>query len=1309
MEENSTRHPSSFIPSPRVSTDRNLFKGPEVGISRANIRSNSWDPSRVLHGNLRSDHDHNHHLYNHRSLTPTRLPKNEVFGSNEFRQGLEGVCVIGKEFDDGSSRNQNQECLWVRHDNCRQHDSYNRFPRDVKSVNLHVVSSNSNQLSRDLNFASDTGNQESHFGLVSNNEMSWDYRRHGVNENLMIHESMARRFDNMGRRDSNKQEFTRSFPKKQLQKKSAFLRIQTGKPNARNRYDEHIPSKFNSFNGRDAVVSSSKQPEEKRLQTSVELDVSFKSNSLVAKTVLPPSSSSFVSDRSSSPKNRKVRKVVLTETDPSNSKPIKLDKGLINSRTEQASDNALNSKRGLKEFEEKDMVSDLAYLHLRSEVVISDKENVHSAPDATPSTKARKKVKLANAKNKVDESSQSTILEKAGTNVDFCSFGTLNVEEIKNIEGQIDIKQSGHGEVVSISENKGNLTDIDDESSKPYFLNKLEMLHEHGVLEDSKKNLVKSPDNDDSSNPKEMDIPDNSLTKSEQEVTVSDFGSLDENKKRNSPKWRSGLLENGSLEFPKTMISVGGNDENGIIQEAPMGGDTSIPMSNNVSTNAQHNIVELVEISNSVSVSAEGSYREESSEIQGKTKDMFQLDLPSSRAIESYVGPVNTVSSTHDIDPSAIGDFTVGRNVTSPKCTQNLNDLASHLGYVTQSTTEMHEKKVSEDTFTSGKEALNLKKVLTQSKEGFSDESSKLEDPVNDSESGRNRELINVHGVEGLAMLRSQNLSDTSEDYLEIKETRDAIPLEVHTQDTSHQRLVTDMEGDNYNPPVCTDFDVVSENSNTDLIELGSYSNLGSPALNGELLIRQISKESASLGDVEKVDLNNYLQPTCMSESDQSITGIEVSPQLHKNSKASPRSKSTSEEPNKNRHQLKNVVSTVLPSHSSLSFNSSKVCLTHMAKPRTWRRTGTNPSSTSSSSPFSLQGKISLPNTITPPGNSLKNIGIVQNTNYVRKGNSLVRTHAPVSSIYRLNPSGIDEAKKNLCSDFRVDVAEPSDRPRAGENSASENPINQCGPDRTLEINVLSDGTSGSSKMNKITYIKRKSNQLVAATNNHELITDDKQPLPSESDGYYKRRDSKLIRSSFDCRTALDDNVNFSNVVPQKCGKKLADKVLARASKTPKLSLVWTLGSKDSSRTAGISGQRQKALPYLFPWKRASYWKHAMLNIALNPNNNSSSTIRKLMLSRMRDTVYTRSPRGFSLRKSKVLSVGGSNLKWSKSIERRSKKANEEATLAVAAVEKKKREQKGAKCRSRSSRKSVHSIELRPGTPINNPGLAYIF
>ena len=59
------------------------------------------------------------------------------------------------------------------------------------------------------------------------------------------------------------------------------------------------------------------------------------------------------------------------------------------------------------------------------------------------------------------------------------------------------------------------------------------------------------------------------------------------------------------------------------------------------------------------------------------------------------------------------------------------------------------------------------------------------------------------------------------------------------------------------------------------------------------------------------------------------------------------------------------------------------------------------------------------------------------------------------------------------------------------------------------------------------------------------------------------------------------------------------------------------------------------------------------------------SCSRKLLLSRKRDTVYTRSINGFSLRKSKVLSVGASSLKWSKSIERHSKKANEVSAFIV--------------------------------------------
>lgn len=41
------------------------------------------------------------------------------------------------------------------------------------------------------------------------------------------------------------------------------------------------------------------------------------------------------------------------------------------------------------------------------------------------------------------------------------------------------------------------------------------------------------------------------------------------------------------------------------------------------------------------------------------------------------------------------------------------------------------------------------------------------------------------------------------------------------------------------------------------------------------------------------------------------------------------------------------------------------------------------------------------------------------------------------------------------------------------------------------------------------------------------------------------------------------------------------------------------------------------------------------------------------------DTIYKVSTDGFSLRKAGVVSIGGSSLKWSKSIEKNSKKANE--------------------------------------------------
>ncbi|KAK1301243.1 Zinc finger CCCH domain-containing protein 7 [Acorus calamus] len=98
-----------------------------------------------------------------------------------------------------------------------------------------------------------------------------------------------------------------------------------------------------------------------------------------------------------------------------------------------------------------------------------------------------------------------------------------------------------------------------------------------------------------------------------------------------------------------------------------------------------------------------------------------------------------------------------------------------------------------------------------------------------------------------------------------------------------------------------------------------------------------------------------------------------------------------------------------------------------------------------------------------------------------------------------------------------------------------------------------------------------------------------------------------------------------------------------------------------------------------------------------------------MQLVQKRGTIYTISTGGFSLRKSGVLSIGGSSLKWSKSIEKRSKKTSEEATLAVVEAERKKKEQKGSvhvnqKKVSRISCRSACGIKLNQGERIFRVG-----
>eukprot|EP00257_Ricinus_communis_P017037 XP_015575379.1 uncharacterized protein At1g21580 isoform X2 [Ricinus communis] len=303
-----------------------------------------------------------------------------------------------------------------------------------------------------------------------------------------------------------------------------------------------------------------------------------------------------------------------------------------------------------------------------------------------------------------------------------------------------------------------------------------------------------------------------------------------------------------------------------------------------------------------------------------------------------------------------------------------------------------------------------------------------------------------------------------------------------------------------------------------------------------------------------------------------------------------------------------------------------------------------------------------------------------------------------------------------------VTSTESNDVLKSSEDTVkvSEKHMFQTGQINNLDCETeQNDGNAVSSNAKSIKYVKRKSNQLIATSNPCSLSMKNSHSTAAlPSDGYYKRRKNQLIRTSVEnhekpTASMPDESVNtegqaLHNITSgRSLTKRRSRKVVAKTRKPSKFSSVWTLHSAQSLKDDSHSLHSQKVLPQLLPWKRATSWRSFIPSSAAISINGSSSLIRKLLLLRKRDTVYTRSKHGYSLRKSKVLSVGGSSLKWSKSIERQSKKANEEATLAVAEAERKKRERFGAshvdtgtKNRNSSSRKAVHSLKLHPGERI---------
>ncbi|CAH2033536.1 unnamed protein product [Thlaspi arvense] len=255
-------------------------------------------------------------------------------------------------------------------------------------------------------------------------------------------------------------------------------------------------------------------------------------------------------------------------------------------------------------------------------------------------------------------------------------------------------------------------------------------------------------------------------------------------------------------------------------------------------------------------------------------------------------------------------------------------------------------------------------------------------------------------------------------------------------------------------------------------------------------------------------------------------------------------------------------------------------------------------------------------------------------------------------------------------------------------------------PNTLIQIDYASDCQQkrnppklDSSNLKRMVYVKRKANQLIATSDIHGA---GKSQIPT-SDGYFKRSKNQLVRTSESRVNHSPDDALISRaaatmVSERSSSSAFSDSAVTRPYKRSKFSLVWT--QNDPQSILPTSHMRyQRILPQLVPWKRVTYWRRLMNSVS----NGSYSNIRylasngvvtfsqKLSMTRKRHTVYTRSTNGYSLQKSKVLSIGGSHLKWSKSIERDSRKANEEATLAVAAISKKESEKHSGQSSTRTT------------------------
>ncbi|KAK1613054.1 hypothetical protein QYE76_036727 [Lolium multiflorum] len=339
--------------------------------------------------------------------------------------------------------------------------------------------------------------------------------------------------------------------------------------------------------------------------------------------------------------------------------------------------------------------------------------------------------------------------------------------------------------------------------------------------------------------------------------------------------------------------------------------------------------------------------------------------------------------------------------------------------------------------------------------------------------------------------------------------------------------------------------------------------------------------------------------------------------------------------------------------------------------------TGNLPHSSSSSS-LDTQNKLNKPVT----RRSMNFVRKVDSSGSVARSNFTVeRPKTPPLPLHAKSINSITNLSEQLPKTLPKQLVPETEK---------EDPVGQLNSGADIP-STQSAQKSEASDVGKVVYVRPKSNQLVAAQRQHpdDPINSSMDKvlslqLPTASDLYFKKRKNQIVLSS-----SSSDGQNPKEVTPaenlnsgENKGVQIVSsnnaisvlkgrphKAFQTTNNVGTFSHVWTLSGQQPQRKGPVGTSYMKVFPRILPWKRKVYYKN--FTSSHTQNVSSLRIVRKLLQTKKRDTTYTVSTNGFSIRKSAVSSVGGSSLKWSRSLEKRSQKVDGEASLAVADVERK--------------------------------------